>query len=104
MINEEGMVIFLSTLLDALQKQMKVLEQDMQNEHRELIPEFSERFGWFLHTTSVGVIPLTKYCVLQSIYMKVDEKYHQSPEIALCDIMELFTKEQLDVLLPIIFN
>ena len=104
MTSEEGMVIFLPTLLDVLQKQMKVLEQDIQNEPRELIPEFSEQFGWFLHTTSVGVIPLTKYCLFQSIYMKVYEKHFQSSEIAICDIMKEFTNEQLEELLSVIFS
>ena len=104
MISEEGMCIFLSSLLDALHKHMEVMEQDLANDHKEIMPEFSERFGWFLHTTSVGAVPLTKYCLLQSIYVKVSEEHYKSPEITLCAMMELFTNEQLEVLLPIVFN
>jgi hypothetical protein len=103
-IGEEGMCVDLHALLDAMKMQMKVLEQDIQNASREIIPEFSKNFGWFLHTTTVGAIPLTKYCLLQSIYSKIYDKSHTIPEITICDMMELLTKEQLEVVLPIVFN
>lgn len=101
---EDGMNVNLVTFLSKLQKEMRMLEEILESAVREVIPEFSESYGWFLHTTNVGTWPLTKYCALQEIYQLAEEKMLQSLEIPLCDMIRLFTKEQLEVVLPIVFN
>ena len=101
---EDGMNVNLVTFLEQLRKRMQVLEETLGNSVREVFPEFSESYGWLLHTNNVGIWPLTKYCTLQAIYKIADERMHQSMEIPLCEMVRLFTKEQLEEVLTIVFN
>lgn len=102
-MNEDGMCVNLSLLSDAVKKQMKLFEQDVDRVPRAVFPEFFENLGWVLHN-SVDPIPLTKYCMLQEIYITVNNMMHINLEVPLCEIMKDFDKDQLEVVLPIIFN